>query len=55
LGSPSDLSQSMIGLTLQKDFETSHIQYQYQGVHMLSYMQSISESFMAGYSMTWIP
>lgn len=54
LGGP-DPNMCMTGITLQKDFQTSHIQYIYQGVHMLNYMQSISESLSAGYSMAFVP
>lgn len=50
----TDHAQCMTGVTLTKDFNTSHIQYMYQGVHMLSYMQSISESISAGYSMAFV-
>lgn len=45
----SDIEQCNMAVTLQKDFATSHIQYIYQGVHMLNYMQSISETLSGGY------
>lgn len=50
-----DPNVCMSMFTLQKDFANSHIQYQYQGVHMVSYMQSISETLSAGYSMGFVP
>lgn len=48
-----DPNQSMIGLTLHKDFQNCHLNYQNQGVHMLSYMQSISETLHAGWHLTY--
>lgn len=50
----ADVNMSMQVVTLTKEFDTSHIQYQYQGVHQLSYMQSITENLVAGYSMTYV-
>lgn len=50
----ADVNMSMQVVTVTKDFNTSHIQYQYQGVHQLSYMQSITENLIAGYSMTYV-
>lgn len=50
----ADPNQCMNSITLTKDFQNSHVQYIYQGVHMVSYMQSISESLAAGYSMAFI-
>lgn len=34
----ADPQQCMTGVTLTQDFANSHVQYMYQGVHMLSYM-----------------
>jgi len=50
----ADVNMSMQVITLTKEFETSHLQYMYQGVHQLNYMQSISENLVAGYSMTYV-
>ena len=49
-----DPNQANFGLTLQKDFNGSHFQYQYQGPHMLSYMQSITKNIIAGFSLNYM-
>jgi hypothetical protein len=49
-----DPNQSGVGLTLQKDFQNSHFNYQFQGMHMFSYMQSITESLHAGWHMVYV-
>ena len=34
----ADAAACMTGVTLTKEYSTSHVQYSYQGAHMLSYM-----------------
>jgi hypothetical protein len=45
----------MMGVQVHKDFGTSHALYHYQGVHMFSYMQSITETLHAGWQFTQFP
>jgi len=43
-----DPGMQFAALTLQKDFADCHFQYQFQGAHMLSFMQTINKNVVAG-------
>lgn len=50
-----DPNMCMSTLNLKKDFHNSHLQYQYQGIHMLNYMRSVTDRLTAGVSAAYIP
>jgi len=41
-------------LSLQKDFANSHLHYAFQGVHILSYMQHVTNQLCCGYQAAYI-
>jgi hypothetical protein len=43
-----DPGMQFAAFMLQKDFSDSHFQYMFQGVHMLSFMQTVNKDFTAG-------
>ena len=50
----ADPAMSMVMVSLQKDFDNCHVQYQYMGISSLSYMQNITDKLVAGFSATLI-
>lgn len=49
-----DPNMCMTAFTLKKDFKKCHLQYSYQGIHMLNFMQSITKELSAGFSAAYI-
>jgi len=53
---PETPNMQMTAITLKKDFEYSHVSYQYQGgLHMASYMQSITPKLTSGFNAAYVP
>lgn len=50
-----DPGMQFAAFMLQKDFSDSHFQYMFQGVHMLSFMQTVNKDFTAGIQGMFIP
>ena len=49
-----DPNQAHMAIGCQKDFEFGHLQYSFQGAHMINYMQEINNNIIAGFSMNII-
>ena len=50
----ADPQMANTGFSLQKDIKNAHFQYQYQQIHFLNYMHSISKELTAGFQMGYI-